>query len=295
MNPSTDVPGAAEADPFTTPRANTTATPLLESLRRSQREFSMSSATTRVMRTGEKRPGDPLMDTPERVTNQFRQLRRTVDSQDDLLTAILKKSSAMEEIVRSLHDKVVGLESATPAALREISRAIDEKMARIETAVAQASHNDSIRALHDKIAGLEAAVAETAPRDAVFRDTISALHDKIVTMEATLNNHMEKSAKFDALCSKFEGMGSLPTAQTGAPEPILHEIAQILKTTNDTRAQVDLMMTGLENEKMANDARWHALQQSRGEAVMGRGAGGAAPPPEAPQPRIGSEKGGIAG
>jgi hypothetical protein len=40
----------------------------------------------------------------------------------------------------------------------------------------------------------------------------------------------------------------------------------------------------LDEEKLANNARWQQLQRERGEAAMGRGAGGAASPPGAPQP-----------
>jgi hypothetical protein len=44
-------------------------------------------------------------------------------------------------------------------------------------------------------------------------------------MEAILKHYIEKSSRFDALCSKIMKMGPLPMVSKDTLEPILKEIA----------------------------------------------------------------------
>jgi hypothetical protein len=176
MNPSIDVSGAAEASPFITPHEKNTGMPLLESLRHSKQDFLFDTPSTHILHMGDRWPGDPLMDTPECATIQLHQLRCTVDSQEDLLLAILQKSGMVEDIVHALDNRVAKLEVGPLVTVQEMSHVLDEKVTRIKKAIAQTSQHDSI----------------------------CTLHDKVTALELSLRYHKEKCAKYEERCGRMD-------------------------------------------------------------------------------------------
>jgi hypothetical protein len=103
MNPPPNTPRTAVVSPFNTPHEKNTVMPLIGVLWLSQQGLRFNTPSTpRIMHTGDKRPSDLLMDTPEYATQQVYLLCGTVDKQEELLIAILQKSSMVEEIVHAL-------------------------------------------------------------------------------------------------------------------------------------------------------------------------------------------------
>jgi hypothetical protein len=69
---------------------------------------------------------------------------------------ILQKSGIVADIVSALDDRVSKLEVGPLVTVQEMPCILDEKVTRIEKAIAQTSQHDSIHALYDKVTTLEA-------------------------------------------------------------------------------------------------------------------------------------------
>jgi hypothetical protein len=176
MNPLPNAPGTAEASPFNTPHEKNTETPLMGAFRLSQQGILFDTPSTpRTIRTGDKRPSAPLMDTSERPTQQVRLLHGAVDKQEELRTAILQRSGVVEEIARALDARVAKLEAALPITAQEMARLLDERVTRSQKTMAQTAHNDSVRALRDKVAALEATLNHYKEKSAQYEERYGSL------------------------------------------------------------------------------------------------------------------------